>query len=216
MLSTLPRADSFRVAAKKSDTFSDMPSLVRSTAVATLLVATLAACGAIGGGDTPTPTPTTPRTTPLSAEPAHGPVISNDDFSYTAPEGWEESDESRAMSLAVDVHDEDGFVDNINVVTDSTLVGLQGTELEDAAEQMLGDASATQIRAKDPIEIDGEEAAHTSAAVELSEPKYRIEQYAFSHGDSGYVVTISFSPEVPAAERDEVSESILTTWKWNS
>ncbi len=47
-------------------------------------------------------------------------------------------------------------------------------------------------------------------------PKYRIEQYAVVHDDKGYVVTFSFSPDVPAAERDTISESVLTTWKWES
>lgn len=193
-----------------------MTSLARWTAVAALLVATLAACDdGSGGTASTTPTPTN-GTTPLSAEPADGSVISNDDFSYTVPDGWQESEQSRALSLAVDVNDNDGFVDNINVVTDSTIVGMQGAELEETAEQMLGDASATRIRARPPVQIDGEEAAHTSAFIELSFPNYRIEQYAVAHDETGYVVTLSFSPDVPSAERDKISESILTTWKWRS
>lgn len=202
---------------EKSDTFRGM-LLSRWTAVAVILVATLAACdGSSGGGADPTTSPTTtPTTTPLSAEPAHGTVISNDDFSYSVPEGWEESDQSRAMSLAIDVKDQVGFVDNINVVTDSTIVGIEGTELEDAAKQMLADASATRIRTKDPVQIDGEQAVHTSAWFELGDPKYRVEQYVVAHEETGYIVTLSFGQEVSAAERAEVSESILTTWKWNS
>ena len=114
------------------------------------------------------------------------------------------------------MEDEDGFVDNINVVTDSTIVGLERADLEDAAKQVLADASATQIRTQDPVQVDGEEAVHISAFFELSDPKYRVEQYAVVHDETGYLVTLSFSPDVPAAERDAVSESILTTWKWDS
>src|SRR5829696_4234360 len=192
-----------------------MPSLSRFTVVAFLLVAALAACESGGGGeDEPTvSTASSPTTTPLTAEPAQGTMISNDDFSYAVPEGWEESQQSRALSLAVDVQDDDGFVDNVNVVTDSTIVEIEGAGREAAAEQMLGDASATHITTRDPVQIDGEEAAHTSATFELSFPKYRIEQYIVSHDETGYIVTFSFSPDVPRVQRDEVSASILTTWK---
>src|SRR5215203_536747 len=177
-----------------------MTSLPRWTAVAVVLIATLGACeGGSSDGETPTSSGPTITTTPLSAEPARGTVISNDDFSYAVPDGWEESDQSRALSLAVDVQDEDGFVDNINVVTDSTIVGLEGPELEAAAQQLLGDASATRIRTRPPVQIDGEEAVHTSASVELSFPKYRIEQYVVAHEETGYIVTLSFSPDVPTA-----------------
>jgi hypothetical protein len=190
---------------------------LRSTAVAAMLVATLAACAGSGSdGVKVTASPNDPLTTPLSADPANGSVISNDAFSYAVPEGWVESDQSRAISLAIDLADDDAFVDNLNVVTDTTFVGIEGTELEDAAEQILADASATHITAREPVQIDGEEAVHASAFFELGEPKYRIEQYAVAHDETGYIVTLSFSPDVPAAERDKISESILATWKWDS
>ena len=194
-----------------------MRSLARSAAVAAILVATLAACD---GGSTPEDRSTAPTietsTTPLSAEPADGNLIANDAFSFTMPEGWAESEQTRAISLAIDLEDADAFLDNINVVTDNTVVGIEGAELEEAAEQILADASATDITTKEPVQIDGEPAVHTSAYFELSDPKHRVEQYVVAHDEAGYIVTVSFSPDVPAAERDEVSESILTTWKWDS
>lgn len=186
-------------------------------AVAAMLFATLAACD---GGSTPEDRITDPTietsTTPLSAEPADGNLIANDAFSFTMPEGWAESEQTRAISLAIDLEDDDAFLDNINVVTDNTVVGIEGAELEDAAEQILADASATDITTKEPVQIDGEPAVHTSAYFELSDPKHRVEQYVVAHDEAGYIVTVSFSPDVPASERDEVSESILTTWKWDS
>lgn len=193
-----------------------MKSLARSSAVAALLVVTLAGCdggtdGGTGTGSTTQPTPITP-----TAEPADGTVISNDDFSFTLPDGWAESEQSRALSLAVDLEDQDGFPDNIHVVMDRTLVELDAAALEDAAEDILADGSATQITTKQPVQIDGAEAVHTSAYFELSDPRYRTEQYAVVHDETGYVVTLSFSPDVGAAERDKISESILATWEWES
>ncbi len=57
---------------------------------------------------------------------------------------------------------------------------------------------------------------HVGAVFDLNGTRYRTEQYVFAHDETGYVVTLSFSPDVPTAERDEISESILTTWKWES
>lgn len=197
-----------------------MKLLPRSpAAVAAVLVATLAACTGTGPGTgtdrSPAPTIET-STTPLSAEPAEGSMLSNDDFSFAMPEGWAESEQTRAIALAIDLEDHDAFPDSINVVTDDSVVGIEGAELEEAAEQILADVSATHITTKEPVQIDGEQAVHTSAYVELSNPKHRVEQYVVVHDETGYIVTVSFSPDVPAAERDALSESILTTWRWDS
>ncbi|VXC40362.1 conserved hypothetical protein [Aeromicrobium sp. 9AM] len=217
MLSTLIKADSFRVSLAKSDTFRNMRSPVRSAAVAAMLLATLAACSGSGSDQgTPKPAPSLTSATPLSAEPADGDDISNDDFSYAVPEGWAQSEETRAASLAVDVKDQDEFPDHMYVITYDSLVGLEGADRDAAAEELLADDSATHIKTHDPVQVDGESAVHTSAYVELSEPKYRIEQYAVVHDDKGYVITFSFSPDVPRSERDTISESVLTTWKWQS
>ena len=193
-----------------------MRSPWRAAAVAVLL-ATLAACSS--NGSDPATTPTTPietSTTPLSAEPADGNELTNDDFTYAVPDGWLESDQTRALSLAVDLEDHDDFVDNVNVVSSDTIAGLEGAERQAAAEEILADASATHITNMEPVMIDGEQAVHTRAYFELSDPKYRVEQYTVVHDEKGYVVTFSFSPDVPTTRRDEISESILTTWKWDS
>jgi predicted small lipoprotein YifL len=170
-----------------------MKSLLRPAAVLVLVVTTLAACGGSGSDDTAATSPTTGTATPLSATPADGDKIATDDFTYTIPKDW-----------------------NINVVADNTIVGIKGAKLEDAVEHVLDGVEATGITVKDRVQVDGEEAVHVGAMFDLNGTKYRTEQYALSHDDKGYVVTVSFSPDVPAGERDEVSESILTTWKWAS
>ena len=193
-----------------------MKSLARPFAVLVLLIATLAACGGSGSDDKADTGPTKDTAAALDAKPADGDTITTDDFSYTVPKDWKEQPESSALTLAVDSKDPDGFSDNINVVADKTIVGIKGDKLEDAVEQVLANAKATDVTIKDRVQVDGEEAIHVGAIFDLNGTKYRTEQYALAHGDSGYVVTVSFSPDVPAAERDAVSESILTTWKWSS
>ena len=193
-----------------------MKSPVRPIAVLALAVATLTACASAGSEDPagePSPSSTVPS---LTAKPADGDAISTDDFTYTVPKDWEESPNSSAITLAVDTKDPDGFADNINVIKDDTVVGLEGKKLEDAVKKVLEDVSATGIAVKDPVQVDGEEAVHVGAVFDSNGTRYRTEQYAFSHDETGYIVTVSFSPDVPTPERDKISESILATWDWES
>ncbi len=194
-----------------------MYSFTRPAAVLIVLAAGLAGCGG-GSDDDPGKKPSGATSTAVSpgATRADGDTITTDEFSYAVPKGWKQSDQSTALSLAVDLEDHDGFSDNINVIRDDTVAGVGGDELEPAVEKVLTAANATDITIKDRIMIGGEEAVHVGAIFELNDKKYRTEQYAIGHGDAGYVVTVSFSESVPEAERDTVSESILTTWKWAS
>jgi hypothetical protein len=193
-----------------------MKSLARPIAVLAMAVATLTACGGSGSDDTTAEPSAHSTASGLNAQPADGDTISTDDFTYTVPKDWKESPNSNAITLAVDSKDPDGFADNINVIKDNTVVGIKAEKLEDAVKKMLTDANATGVAVKDRVQVDGEDAVHVGAVFDLNGTRYRTEQYAFAHDESGYVVTVSFSPDVPTAERDKVSESILTTWKWTS
>jgi hypothetical protein len=194
-----------------------MKSLARSVATVAILLAITGCGGGSGSEEDVTTSPASEReASTLSAAPADGATISTDDFTYTVPKGWEQSDQSTALSLAIDLQDKDGFSDNLNVVRDNTVVGVKGDELEEAIEKVLTGVRAADITTKDRIQIDGEEAVHIGAVFETNGKKYRTEQYALGHDDSGYVITFSFSPDVTAAQRDKLSESILATWKWAS
>lgn len=199
-----------------------MMTLGRSAAVLTLLLLPLAGCGGSGSDDAAqddkgSSSSSKADTAPTpDAAPADGDTITEDGFSFTAPEGWKPSDAASgtALTLVVDAGDKDGFSDNVNVVKDDTIVGVKGAKLEDAVTSVLKNAKATDVTVKDRITVDGEEAVHVSSIFEQNGVQYRTEQYALSHDDAGYVVTVSFSKDVPDADRDEVSESILATWKW--
>ena len=193
-----------------------MKSLVRPVAVLALAVSMSTACGGSGSEDSAADPSPHSTASGLNAKPADGDTISTDDFTYTVPTDWKESPNSTAITLAVDSKDPDGFADNINVIKDDTIVGVKGAKLEDAVEKVLENVNATGIAVKDRVQVDGEDAVHVGAVFDLNGTRYRTEQYAFAHGEIGYVVTLSFSPDVPTAERDKLSESILTTWKWTS
>lgn len=193
-----------------------MTSHVRPAAVLALAVLALSSCSTNGSDDdaaVPSPRVTASA---LDAKPADGDTISTDDFAYAVPKDWKESPNSQAITLAIDTKDPDDFPDNLNAVKDDTVATLKGDALVDSVKKALADADASGIAVKDPVQVDGEEAVHVGAVFDLNGTTYRTEEYALSHDDTGYVVTFSFSPDVPTAERDTICESILTTWKWTS
>jgi hypothetical protein len=196
-----------------------MKSLARPVVVLALAVSMLTACGGSGSDDKAADPSPHSTASGLDAKPADGDTISTDYFTYTVPKDWKESPDSGAITLAIDTKDPDGFADNINVVKEDSIALLKGEKVENvekAVEQVLEDANATGIAIKDPVQVDGEKAVHVGAVFDLNGTRYRTEQYAFAHDETGYVVTLSFSPDVPTAERDKVSESILATWRWTS
>jgi hypothetical protein len=190
-------------------------NLLAQSAVLVTLVAALTACEGSGPDEASSTSTPTATATGAAAEPANGDTIKTDDFTYAVPDGWKEA-ESPATSLAINLEDQDGFSDNITVIRDDTIVGLDRDKLQVAALDLLKGVDSSGIRTRDPVQIDGEEAVHAGSLNKLNDTKYRTEQYAVRHGEAGFIVMISFSPDVPTPERDAVSESILATWKWAS
>jgi len=193
----------------------------RVAALAIVSTLTLAGCGGGDGGsdDTAESDTTTSETAPADdVEPADGDTISSDAFEFSVPEGWKDSSQATpgALVLAADTTDDDGFSDNVNVISDDTVAGADREQLEDSVEKVLKGVNAKDVQVKDPTRIDGEEAVRVGAIFEQNGTKYRTEQYAVAHDDKGYVVTFSFSEDVPEADRDAVADSVLTTWKWAS
>ncbi|WP_332664601.1 PsbP-related protein [Aeromicrobium sp.] len=190
-----------------------MKSLSRAIAVVATVVATVTGCGGSGSDDESRPGAATHSST---VKPAGGDTITADGFSYTVPEDWKESPQSTLLSLAFDSEPTKGFRSSVNVVSDDTIVGYHSEKLEKAVKKVLNNIKASDVTIRDRTEIDGEEAVHSAAVMDMNGNKYRIEQFGVEHDGRGYFVTVSFHPSIPEPERDEVSESILTTWKWDS
>lgn len=158
--------------------------------------------------------------TPFGAEPATGDVIKGETYSYNVPKGWSVPKNTPPGvdfdSLATNATDTDGFSDNVNIVLDPTIVGVDDDELGSSIKKVLEGVKATDVVVEDSVEVGGEDAVHARAIFEQNGTKYRTEQFVFDHDGKGYVATISFSENVPEDERDKVSGSILATWKWTS
>src|SRR5689334_13157272 len=89
MLSTLAKADSFRVVTKDSGTFSGMKLLMRVAAASVVVV--LAGCGGSGsdsGDDTAGSSDSSTTGSKNTASPATGKQVNGKGYSFSAPEGW--------------------------------------------------------------------------------------------------------------------------------
>jgi hypothetical protein len=201
----------------------------RVAALAVVSTLTLAGCGGSDGDDDAKKSDTGSSSTTDAPDdsddsddsgvaPAAGDTITAEGFSFKAPEGWSDAKDVNpsALALAANRQDNDGFADNVNVIADPTIVDADMDTLESSIEKVLKGANAKDVKVEDPIEVGGEEAARISAAFELNGNRYRTEQFAVDHDGKGYVVTFSFSEDVPDADRDELSESVLKTWSWGS
>ncbi|MET0821635.1 MAG: hypothetical protein ABWY58_11775 [Aeromicrobium sp.] len=202
----------------------------RVAALAVVSTLSLAGCGGSDGDSDDTPDAKASSATKDAPDdsadddapatgtlPATGDVITADGFSFKAPAGWTDAKDAfpSAAAVAANRQDTDGFSDNINVISDPTVVGADLDALESSAEKVLTGADAKDVEVEDPYEIDGEEAARISAVLEQSGVKYHTEQFAVDHDGKGYVVTFSFSDSVSDDDRDKLAESVIATWKWS-
>lgn len=199
----------------------------RVAALAIVSTLTLAGCGSSdsdGGSDSSESNDSSSATTDApddsdepSAEPATGDVISGTGFQFNAPEGWTDAKDvlPSALAVAANRSDSDGFSDNINIIEDKTIVDVDTDELEDAVEKVLTGVNAQDVTVKDPTDVDDEEAVRVQAVLEQNGTKYRTDQYAVDHDGKGYVITLSYSEDLPEADRDKVSASVLASWKWS-
>lgn len=197
-----------------------MPTPLR-TSLRTAAVLVVAGSLLTGCSLLPTPTPgsdsqPSSQAPALDAAPATGETISGEAYTYVVPEGWAvpPQDFPGFDSLAANLQDADGFADNVNVI--KSPVGLVTNEqVESEGVTELETAGATDIAVNERVVVADSESAHLTATMSSEGVSYVAEQYYASTDDQTYIVTFSFSDTVPAAERQEIAESILVTWTWS-
>lgn len=182
----------------------------------------LAGCGGGNTSDNSADKATTAKKTSAaptapSVKPADGITLRTSDFSYRVPRGWKDIGEllPSAVSVAGDATDtSDGFTDNINVMRIEPAPVTDPGELENASIRELKGIQAKDLLVLDRQEVDGSTAIHVLAGVSQRGTDYTVEQFNIIHEGVAYVVTFSFSPDVTKDARTELSQSVLTTWKW--
>lgn len=153
----------------------------------------------------------------LDAEPANGELIAGSGYTFIVPAGWtlgapQAQGGVSTDSVATNTADTDGFVDNVNVLAPQGLITADDVETSGA--ESLAQTWGTEVEVRERISVAGADSAHISANLTASGVSYAIEQYYLTSGDQTFVVTFSFSDTMPAAEREEIAESVLVTWAW--
>ena len=187
------------------------------TRVLPRLTLVLATALVLAGCSVLPPAPDTDTEAPTSdAAPATGELISGDGYTYNVPEGWgppPQDVSSGADTLALDLTDDDGFSDNVNVLL-SPAGSITADQVEQAGPPELEDSGATDVEVRPRLAIAGEESAHLSALFTQGGATYQIDQYYPTHDGQTYVVTFSFSQTVSQGDREDLAESVLASWAW--
>ncbi len=185
-----------------------MTSLSLRVAAAAAAATLLVACG---GSDSE---PEKDSETTSSAPAASGEQVSTDDFSFTAPEGWEDVTEQMAGFNAeaawADPDAGDEFATNVNVIREPNEFDGTAEEYADANIQALEGAGYDSPSKEGSF---GDWVVVTAGA-EQNGTKYLVNQYYTVVDGQGWVVTFSFPDGTSDAERTELSESVMQTWQW--
>jgi hypothetical protein len=151
-----------------------------------------------------------------AAAPATGATVVGNGYSFTAPEGWGEQDNSVAPgtdTVAVDLAPTGPFASNVNVVL-SPSGAFTADQVEAAAGAELETSGATDVAVLDRLTVAGSESAHITAVMDISDLTYRIHQYYVTDDDQTYIVTFSADVAVSDDDATAVAESVLATWTW--
>jgi hypothetical protein len=151
-----------------------------------------------------------------AAVPATGAIVVGDGYSFTAPAGWGEQDNSVAPgtdTVAVDSAPTGPFASNVNVVL-SPAGAFTPDEVEQAAGAELETSGATDVSVLDRLTVAGTESAHITAVMNISDLTYRIHQYYVTNEDQTYIITFSTDEAVADADATGIAESVLATWTW--
>lgn len=196
-----------------------MPRTFARAAVMAAAVLACAACseGSPGSSDAGARPAQSSEPAKPSATPADGPRLEGAGYAYRVPKDWGPSDQEipgfDPDTFALDLDDDDGFTDNVNVLL-APGGAMSAEQAEVGAKDELTSAGATGVAVQDRVDVGGREAAHVSAGMSLNDNDYQVEQFYAATDDETFVVTFSFSKDVSDSERAEVTGSVLASWSW--
>ncbi|MCL3837815.1 hypothetical protein [Aeromicrobium duanguangcaii] len=182
-----------------------------------IVVAALAA--GCGGGDDTDSSSSSSSSSDSSAAPAvtKGQEVSGTGYTFRAPEGWGDPPQEvpgvQLDSLVVDLGDDDGFSDNLNVLL-SPAGAMKASQAEASGKNELTSIGASDVKVHDRTKVAGRETAHLSAGMSMNDAVYEIEQYYIAGEDETYVLTFSFSRTAPDADRQAAIDHVLKSWSW--
>ena len=146
------------------------------------------------------------ETTELSA--------SDDSFTLTLPEGWEDAydlvEEEGVLLAAKEVERKDEFFTNV-VVTQEEYVSNLTSAVEDAAEQLAGEDGEYELL--EPAPVDGNRAPGYTLIRDVQGSTIHQTQRWISHDGTLYVVTFS-AIESQAEDAAGALDDILASWTW--
>lgn len=181
----------------------------------------LTAALALTGCAAPEPEPASPQpeSSAPAVAPAAGETVEGDAYAFATPEGWgfpEDAPEGYDESMfSADLADtDDDFTDNLNVIT-SPAGEITPDQVESDGVAELENVGATDVTVLDRVTAGGVESAHLTAGFASPEGvEYTIDQYYLTDAGQTHIITFSFSPDVPQADRDALAQSVLATWQW--
>ena len=149
---------------------------------------------------------------PSSAKPADGPRLEGAGYAYRVPKDWGPSDQEipgfDPDTFALDLDDNDGFTDNVNVLL-APGGAMSAEQAEVGAKDELTSAGATGVAVRDRVDVGGREAAHVSAGMSLNDNDYQVEQFYAATDDE---TSSSRSPSAGASATARGRRSPTPCW----
>ncbi|MET0931250.1 MAG: hypothetical protein ABWX74_17145 [Aeromicrobium sp.] len=192
----------------------------RVAALAIVSTLTLAGCGGSdSGGDSGSDSSSSPSSSSDDVDAADGDAIKGTGYTYSVPDGWAVPEQDIAGteqtdSFAADLEDTDGFADNVNVIRLDPAPLDDLDKLEDGLAAELEGAGSKDVTVGNRTEIDGDETVTITSVQTQAGKEYLTDQFNAIHDGVSYVITFSFSDTVSEADRNDLSSSVLASWKW--
>ena len=193
-----------------------------AAALGAALALALSACGsddstATANDPAATSTETSATTSPSSdpgVQPASGPVLKAQGFSFHAPQGWADvTDRAETGVLLSAAHAADE--QPLAITVRRVVPGPQSAASARAkATALLKQAGATGIHATDDTTVGGNPAAHVVGVQRLNGAHYQLDVYFVRTPKAGWPLMFATDQYTTGERRDAMLASVLETCHW--